>query len=162
MKPIIKILILSLILTTHVYAAVKVVECEDIEGNKSFQKSCPPGFSQVNEKKINTGGSKDKIEYTSNFKVKKSATLYVIPDCDTCEEVREFLRDNEVSITEIDVSNDYNLQTELEEIAGSLRVPVTIIDEKIIHGYKRSEFNAALDSSANITNEKKPNEKIKE
>ena len=148
MRYLLTITLLTFTFSIKSFAAVKIVECEDKDGNKSFQKTCPPGYSQVNERKVNIGGSKDKIEYTSDFKVKKSATLYVIPDCDTCDEVREYLNDNEVSVTEIDVSTDRDIQTQLEEIAGSLRVPVTIIDEKIIHGYKRSEFKAVLEPTS--------------
>jgi glutaredoxin len=126
-------------------AAVNVVECEDASGNRSFQKACPPGWTLLNEKKILTGGKGEKREYTSDYKIKKSATLYTGPNCDACDEVREFLNENEVSITEIDVSNDYEVQVEFEKIAGDLRVPVTIIDDNLIRGYKRSEFKAALE-----------------
>lgn len=139
----------SLSLGMNISAAVKIVECEDKEGNRSFQKTCPPGSNLINEKKIRSVGESKAEQYTSTFKLKKSATLYVIPECDTCDEVREFLTDNEVLITEIDVSSDYEVQTKFEAIAGSLRVPVTVIDEKMIHGYKRSEFKAALELNSN-------------
>jgi len=147
MKPLMTItaLISSLFLSMNISAAVNIVECEDETGNRSFQKVCPPGSTTVNEKRISTGGKSKKDEYTSTFKLKKSATLYVIPECDTCDEVREFLNDNEVSVSEIDVSSDYEVQTKFEAIAGSLRVPVTVIDGKVLHGYNRGEFKTALE-----------------
>ena len=156
MKPLMTItaLISLLFLSMNISAAVKIVECEDEAGNRSFQKVCPPGFTTVNEKTISTGGKSKSEQYTSTFKLKKSATLYVIPECDTCDEVREFLNDNEVSISEIDVSSDYEVQTKFEAIAGSLRVPVTVIDGKILHGYNRAEFKSALEG--NVTNKKTP------
>ncbi|MCG8378337.1 MAG: glutaredoxin family protein [Proteobacteria bacterium] len=126
------------------FAAVKIVECEDEEGNRSFYKKCPPGMTIVGEKKVSTGAGTVENVVAPGLGAKKSATLYVIPACDTCDEVREFLKDNEVSITEIDVSSDYEVQTKFEAIAGELRVPVTVIDGQVIHGYKRSEFKTAL------------------
>tara|TARA_R110002110_G_scaffold128033_2_gene307506 strand:+ start:108 stop:614 length:507 start_codon:yes stop_codon:yes gene_type:complete len=138
-------LICSLFLSLNTSAAVKIVECEDEAGNLSFQKVCPPGSTTINEKRISTGEKSKQDEYTSSFQLKKSATLYVIPNCDTCDEVREYLKDNEVSITEIDVSGDYEVQTKFEAIAGSLRVPVTVIDGKLLHGYNRGEFKTALE-----------------
>ena len=72
----------------------------------------------------------------------------MIPACDTCEEAREFLEANGVSVTEIDVSNDRAVQVEFEALAGELKVPVTVIDGKLIRGYSRAEFRAALAAGA--------------
>ena len=138
-------LVMSLLVSINISAAVKIVECEDEAGNRSFQKTCPPGSTVIEQKRISTGGTSEGKKYTSKLKLKKSATLYTIPECDTCDEVREFLNDNEVEITEKDVSKDVAAQNELEGIAGELRVPVTIIDGKTLKGYNRSEFKAAIE-----------------
>lgn len=152
-------LAISLLLGMNISAAVKIVECEDETGNRSFQKSCPPGTILVNEKKVSTGGKSKSDQYTSTFKLKKSATLYVIPECDTCDEVRELLKEYEASVTEVDVSSDYEVQTEFQKISGDLRVPVTVIDGKVVHGYKRAEFKSILESNgSNGTNNSEKNE----
>ena len=72
----------------------------------------------------------------------------MIPACDTCEEAREFLEANGVSVTEIDVSNDRAIQAEFEALAGELKVPVTVIEGRLIRGYSRAEFRAALAAGA--------------
>ena len=130
--------------------AVSIVECEDQEGNRSFQKSCPPGYTELNRKSFYVKGAPgDRSgESAGGLGMGQSATLYMIPACDSCEEAREFLEDNGVSVTEIDVSNDRAVQAEFEALAGELRVPVTVIDGQLIRGYSRAEFRAALAAGA--------------
>ncbi len=125
-------------INTNLYAAVKIVECEDEQGNRSFQKTCPPGSTQLSEKKFKTSSS------TTSNKTDIQATLYLIPDCESCEEVIEFLNARNIAVTEKDVSEDIELQNELTEISGSLKVPTTLIGDEILTGYSRSSFLEAL------------------
>jgi len=121
------------------YSAVKVVECEDERGGKSFQTACPPGSTEVGSKKFSTGSSGSDNDY-SNIK----ATLYFIPNCDTCDEVREFLNANGVSFDEKNANETVEIQEELTKISGGLSIPTTVIGAEVIIGYIRSEFEAAL------------------
>ena len=132
--------------------AVSIVECEDQEGNRSFQQSCPPGHTELNRKDFYVKGEPgegptDDLPAAS-LGMGKSATLYMIPACDTCDEAREFLEANGVAVTEIDVSNDYEAQAEFEALAGELKVPVTVIDGQLLWGDSRAEFRAALEAGA--------------
>ena len=130
--------------------AVSIVECEDQEGNRSFQKSCPPSYTELNRKRFYVKGAPGDRpgESAAAIGMGQSATLYMIPACDTCEEAREFLEANGVSVTEIDVSNDREVQDEFEALAGELKVPVTVIEGKLLRGYSRAEFRAALTAGA--------------
>ena len=131
--------------------AVSIVECEDQEGNRSFQKSCPPGYTELNRKRFyvkGAPGDRATGEPATALGAGQSATLYMIPACDTCEEAREFLEANGVSVTEIDVSSDSAVQAEFAALAGELKVPVTVIDGRLIRGYSRAEFRAALEAGA--------------
>ena len=131
--------------------AVSIVECEDQEGNRSFQKSCPPGYTELNRKRFyvkGAPGDRPTGEPATALGAGQSATLYMIPACDTCEEAREFLEANGVSVTEIDVSNDSAVQAEFAALAGELKVPVTVIDGQLLRGYSRAEFRAALAAGA--------------
>lgn len=125
--------------------AVSIVECEDKEGNRSFQRSCPPGHTELDRKDFYIQGEPHHIPAVIH-KAQKSATLYMIPECDTCDEVKEFLENNGVSVSEIDVSGDYETQTEFAALAGELKVPVTVIDGRLIRGYSRAEFRTALEA----------------
>jgi len=141
MKHCLKILFATVLISFSLqgYSAVKVVECEDEQGGKSFQTACPPGSTQVGSKKISTGSSSRGID-NSNIK----ATLYFIPDCDTCDQVREFLNANGVSFDEKNANETVEIQEELTKISGGLSIPTTVIGAEVVVGYIRSEFEAAL------------------
>jgi glutaredoxin len=129
--------------TLNSFAAVNIVECEDEEGNRSFQKNCPPGSTQVGEKKLKTGASSDKNSRNVNIQ----ATLYMIPDCEACDEIREFLGARNIPITEKNANDSIEIQNELTELTGALKVPTTIIGEEVLTGYSRSKFISALEAA---------------
>lgn len=144
MKSVLTTTCLSLLLmaSLNVMAAVKIVECQDEEGGRSFHKTCPPGTTQVSAKRFSTGSSAD-----DERKVNIQATLYRIPDCDSCDEVKEFLSARNIPMDEKDVSDDLELQNELTDLTGNLQVPTTIIGDEILTGYSRSEFQDALEKA---------------
>ena len=123
------------------FAVVKIVECEDENGNRSFQKTCPPGTTLVGEKKLRTGSPGSGTE---NSNVDIQATIYLVPDCDACDEVKEFLNGRDISITEKNVKDNIELQDELNKLVGALKVPTTVIGDEILSGYSRQTFMEAL------------------
>lgn len=126
------------------FAAVKIVECEDENGNRSYQKTCPPGYTQLSEKKIKTGSdSSNSKSSASNI----NAILYVIPECEACDEIKEFLNNRNISYTEKNVNEDIDLQKELTDLTGSLKVPTTVIGDEILTGYSRSKFMDVLEKA---------------
>jgi glutaredoxin len=137
------ILSLTLFSLVNVQAAVNIVECEDEQGNRSFQKVCPPDSTMIGEKKIATGASSDKNNSNINIEV----TLYMIPDCEACDEIREFLGTRKISITEKNVNDNIELQNELTELTGALKVPTTVIGDELITGYSRSKFLSVLEAA---------------
>ena len=129
------------VLCHPVFSAVDIVICEDAEGNQSFQKVCPPGTSLVGEKKISIGKNSSGTVDLSKLNV----VLYTIPDCDTCENVAIYLRSRDIPFSEKDVSKDIKIQQELTKLAGKLSVPVTVIGEEVVSGYKREQIGNILD-----------------
>ena len=145
MKHILKIIFVAMFITSSMpgLAAVDIVECENEEGDRSFQKTCPPGSMQIGSKKINTGETRK----TENTNSTINATMYMVPDCEACEETREYLNSMNIPIKEINVDGDAQLQKELAELTGSLKVPATIIGEEVITGYSRTKLKEALASA---------------
>jgi len=144
MGHILKILFATLVfISSQGFAAVNVVECEDELGNRSFQKACPPGHTQIGEKKLSTGATQDSNNSNANIQ----ATLYMIPDCEACDEIREFLGTRNIPITEKNVNDSIELQTELTDLTGALKVPTTVIGEEVITGYSRSKFLSTLEAA---------------
>lgn len=126
--------------TMYVGAAVKVVECEDETGARSFYKTCPPGTTRVGSKKLRTGVGDGATDNSDNL----SAVLYLVPNCDTCEQVKEFLNIRNISVTEKNANEDLEIQNELTELTGGLKVPTTVIGDQVLSGYNRQDFLTAL------------------
>ena len=146
MKRLMPILILLGLISPRFIAAVTIVECEDDQGNRTFQANCPPGTTVVDEKRFATGiptgteNAPKKVIGSTAVNV----TLYSIPKCDPCDDIREFLQKRNISVTEKNVDNNVELQDELTKLTGTLKVPMTIVGEKKISGYNRTELKAAL------------------
>ena len=130
---------LLLYLVSFNVAAVSIYECEDDDGNRTYEEHCPPGTSPVQEKKFYTGSSSAPASATDI-----SATLYSVPDCEPCAEIRDFLTARDVLLTEKNVNDNLDLQTELKDVAGELTVPITVIGEAVIKGYDRAALTNAL------------------
>ncbi len=129
--------ILIVFFSSQLLAAVKIVECEDEQGNKSFQKTCPPGYSVLSEKRLSTGKKEPDRINPKNI----SADLYMVPDnCEACSKAKDFLNALGINVNQINVADDIESQNKLKEIGGELRVPVTIIEDKILKGFTRSDF----------------------
>jgi len=134
------------ILSTNAFA-VKVYECEDELGNRSFQQQCPPGTTAVKEKNYSTRGSSP----ASGQSKLAPLVLYLVPDCDVCDQVKEFLSVRNISLTEKNIKDNGALQQELKgKTGGDLRVPVLLIGDKAISGYDRSSLTSALTTAGYI------------
>ena len=139
-----KILTLMLFLHSSSTWGVSVYECEDAEGNRSFHDRCPPNTTQLAEKQYSVkAGAPGKTDLAV-------LTLYVVPDCDTCQQVREFLSVRSIAFNEKDVNENIELQTELKEKAGNLKVPALVIGEQVVTGYERNQLISVLTSSGYI------------
>ena len=118
-------------------SAITIVECEDSTGERSFSDKCPVGTKEVNAISLDAGRK-------NNPNTAINATVYVIPDCDTCEEVLEFFQFRGISVEKKFVHEDIEMQQELQTIAGKLSAPTTIIGEDVLVGYNRNRLMAAL------------------
>ena len=137
-------LVLACLVTQSTLAAVKIVQCEDEQGNRSFHSACPPGTTQVGERRVATGvpDSGGGAATASNI----TATLYYVPDCASCDSVRDYLEIRNIPVTEKNVFDNVELQTEMKDLTGRENVPVVVIGESVIIGYNRTQMEAALAS----------------
>jgi glutaredoxin len=119
--------------------AVKIYECEDEAGNRSFDSNCPPGSTIVGEKKFNLVKEPEASPI--------SATMYLVPNCGACDQVREFFMLRKIALTEKNVDNNVELQKELTEKAGELKVPTVVINDTVISGYDRVKMISTLEAA---------------
>jgi glutaredoxin 3 len=73
-----------------------------------------------------------------------TVTIYSTPSCPYCKMAKEFLTENNVEFTNVDVSVDERAAEEMVKKSGQMGVPVIDIDGKIIVGFERDELKAAL------------------
>ena len=138
---------LILALTAGSASAVTVFECEDDKGNRTFESACPPGTTKVQQKDYAANGG-DGAEETSGEL--PEVTLYLVPECETCIQTRDFLTARDIPYTTKDVKSDFALQEELKKRSGELRAPTVLIGEKAVVGFNRAGLIAALQASGHM------------
>lgn len=137
---------LGLLVGANAAAAATILQCEDAEGNRSFETSCPPGSKLVEEKNYYTGPKNSGPDLDS-LQAEQPVTLYSVPACEACDVVRSYLNSRDTPFTEKNVENNVDLQEELSAITGELSVPVVTIGEAMVAGYNRAELKEKLDSA---------------
>jgi len=127
--------------------AVTIVQCEDAEGNRTYQESCPPGTSEVEKKQFYTGPKQTGPDMET-LKANKPVTLYRVETCEACDMVSDYLQKRGVPFSLKNANDNVEVQKELREKTGELSVPVvTIGDESVVTGYNKSGLNEKLDQA---------------
>ncbi|MEJ2760758.1 MAG: glutaredoxin family protein [Gammaproteobacteria bacterium] len=144
-------MLLSLAFFASPAFAVNIYRCQDSQGNISYQDHCPPGSTVTEEKQYSTATSgSGSAQPTATGPL----TLYVVPDCDSCKQVEDFLAARGIPVTEKNVNKNIDLQKELKKAAGDLRVPALMVGDQAIIGYNRSQLLDALSKAGYNTNVK--------
>lgn len=73
-----------------------------------------------------------------------SVKIYSTPSCPWCKRTKEFLKENKISFTDIDVAGDEKAAKEMIEKSGQMGVPVIDIDGKIIVGFDEAKLKKLL------------------
>ncbi len=129
-------LILALGTVSPGAVAVTIMECREAGGALSYRDACPPGSERVGSRRV---GSATSRQQPSPGEVAKAhpVTLYVIPECDTCDLVRLLLQKRGIPFAERDVERDPSLQRELRELSGATKVPTVLIGQEAMPGFDR-------------------------
>ena len=70
--------------------------------------------------------------------------IYSLPDCPACNATKAFLKEHDISYTDVDVSNDEAAQKEMIDKSGGRSTPVIDIGGKIIVGFDQTELEETL------------------
>jgi glutaredoxin-like YruB-family protein len=70
--------------------------------------------------------------------------IYSTPTCPYCRKTKEFLKQNNIQFTDIDVSADKTAAEEMVKKSGQMGVPVLDIDGAIIIGADMQAIKKAL------------------
>jgi glutaredoxin len=139
-------ILLALFCASPAYA-LTVVECVDQDGNSSFRDSCPPEMTL--KSKLELRGEPEPEEPPSAEEIARDnpVTLFVAPNCNACDLVRNLLETRGIPFAEKDASEDPQVQAELSTITeGPLVVPTVTIGEIKLTDYNKTEIESALSS----------------
>lgn len=75
----------------------------------------------------------------------KEITVYSTPTCPYCKMAKDFLKENSVTYTEIDVSADAKAAEAMIDKSGQMGVPVIEIDGKIVIGFDEKRLAKLLE-----------------
>ncbi len=70
--------------------------------------------------------------------------LYSTPSCPYCRMAKDFLAEEGVAFTAVDVSEDEKAAQEMVDKSGQMGVPVMEVDNVIIVGFDRGAYRKAL------------------
>ena len=70
--------------------------------------------------------------------------IYTIPTCPWCMKTKEFLKENKIKFTDINVASDKKAAKEMIKKSGQMGVPVIEIDKQLIVGFDEEKLKKAL------------------
>lgn len=71
--------------------------------------------------------------------------VYSTSTCPFCEQLKNFLRGNDVEFEDIDVSESEEDKEEMVEKSGQMGVPVVDVDGEVVIGFKKDKLKELLD-----------------
>ncbi|MCM8783338.1 MAG: glutaredoxin family protein [Candidatus Omnitrophica bacterium] len=74
----------------------------------------------------------------------KSVKIYSTPTCPFCIRAKQFLKENNISFEDIDVSRNPQAVEEMVRKSGQMGVPVLDIDGEIIIGFDKEKIKSVL------------------
>jgi glutaredoxin-like YruB-family protein len=74
----------------------------------------------------------------------KKVIVYSTPTCPYCKMAKQFLKDNNITFQDIDVSLNQGAAEEMIQKSGQMGVPVLDIDGEIILGFDKEKIKAIL------------------
>ncbi|MFA4982430.1 MAG: glutaredoxin domain-containing protein [Candidatus Omnitrophota bacterium] len=74
----------------------------------------------------------------------KQVTVYSTATCPFCIRAKQYLKENNIQFTDIDVSSDHDKAQEMIKKSGQMGVPVIEIDGSIIVGFDKEKIKEAL------------------
>jgi glutaredoxin-like YruB-family protein len=76
--------------------------------------------------------------------MEKTVKIYSTPTCPWCIRTKQFLKDNNITFEDVDVSSNQQAAEEMLRKSGQMAVPVLEIDGQIIIGFDKERIRAAL------------------
>ena len=76
--------------------------------------------------------------------MENKVTVYSTPTCPYCSRAKQFLKENNITFEDIDVSSNQQAAEEMIQKSGQMGVPVLDIDGQAIVGFDKERIKQAL------------------
>lgn len=73
-----------------------------------------------------------------------SVIVFTSPNCSWCRTAKEHLRRHKISFREVDISRDERAARDLQRMTGQTGVPVIMINNRPVVGFKKDEIDRLL------------------
>ncbi len=70
--------------------------------------------------------------------------VFTTPTCGWCKKTKQYLANHKIKFKEVDISRDHAAARDLVRRTNQMGVPVTLINNRPIIGFNRSEINRLL------------------
>ncbi len=80
--------------------------------------------------------------------LKHNVTVFSTPTCPWCARLKSYLREQEITFKDVDVSRDARAANEMVRRSGQMGVPQAWIDGQVVVGFDRKRIDALLDLRA--------------
>ena len=74
----------------------------------------------------------------------KKIKVYSTPTCPYCIRAKQYLKENKIDFTEVDVSKDQDAAQEMIKRSGQMGVPVIDIDGDLTVGFDKEKIKRVL------------------
>jgi glutaredoxin-like YruB-family protein len=134
---------LFVVSTANVSDAATLYRWVDDQGVVHVSENPPEGNMAVAQAVVGEEADKgQKAEDKKEFRVRPAeVTIYTTPTCPWCHRTKAWLRDKKIRYREVDVTTDKKGLEEMVRISGQTGVPVIVVGDEVIVGFKESRLN---------------------
>lgn len=134
---------LFVVTTINVSNAATLYRWVDEKGVVHVSENPPEGKMAVAQAVVGEGAEKGpNVEEKKEFRVRPGeVTIYTTPTCPWCHRTKAWMRDKKIRYKEVDVTSDKKGLEEMVRISGQTGVPVIVVGDEVIVGFKESRLN---------------------
>jgi glutaredoxin 3 len=134
---------LFIMTTMNISSAATLYRWVDDQGVVHVSENPPEGKIAVAQAVVGEGADKGpKVEEKKEFSVRPGeVTIYTTPTCPWCHRTKAWMRDKKIRYREVDVTSDKKGLEEMVRISGQTGVPVIVVGDEVIVGFKESRLN---------------------
>ena len=74
----------------------------------------------------------------------KEVKVYSTPTCPWCKKVKDFLQNNGIAYTDLNVADDKTAREEMVAVTHQMAVPTIVINGEYVIGYNEKELKEKL------------------